>query len=278
MTRTHLQWQLIAAAFCAMMAASLNTAAAQEPKQLHEKHDSTALYKSLGEVINLGAKLFNDQSDYAGCYRLFQGSLLSVRPFLAGDLQKKIDKGLASAEMQSSYADRAWELRGVLDDVRRQLKPAEAKIADKKEDKKIDEKKVEEKKSSLPDATKKLEEKKSGATDPAKKADDKKSAAPDPAKGQLAGKVTFQGQPVTGGYFVTLVRDDKRVSSTLQKDGSFQFTTPIAPGEYAIAIEPIRGVAFAGVALPQRYETEKTSGLTITVQGCKQQVDLSLVK
>jgi hypothetical protein len=275
MTKTSRSGLAVIGAMCVVFA---NTACAQEPKQLHEKHDSTALYKSLGDVINVGAKLFNDQSDYAGCYRLFQGSLLSVRPFLAGELQKKIDKGLTSAEKQASYADRAWELRGVLDDVRRQLKPAETTAADKKENKKIDEKKVEGKKSGAPDPAKKVDEKKSDAPDSAKKIEEKKSGAPDPANGQLAGKVTFQGQPVTGGYSITLVRGGKRVSTTLQKDGSFQFTAPIAPGEYAIAIEPIRGVAFSGVALPPRYEMETTSGLAITVQGGKQQADLNLVK
>jgi hypothetical protein len=261
--RTNRQWWVIAAAISAILGTFAGTASAQEPKQLHEKHDTTALYRALGDVINLGVKLFNDQSDYAGCYRVFQGSLVSVRPFLTSELQKKIDKGLASAEKQATYADRAFELRAVLDDIRRQLKPGETKVDEKKkEEKKSEEKKVDEKKSDTPN--------------PAKKAEEKKST--DSSKGQLAGKVAFQGQPVTGGYTITLVRGDKRLSSTIQKDGSFQFPTPIAPGEYAIAVEPIRGVAFTGVALPPRYEAEKTSGLTITVQGGKQQVDLNLVK
>lgn len=263
MMRANRRWRLSATTIGAMYIACAATASAQEPKKLYEKHDTTALYKSLGDVINLGAKLFNDQSDYAGCYRVFQGSLLSVRPFLAGELQKKIDKGLASAEKQPAFADRAWELRVVLDDIRRQLKPAEAQVGEKKEEKKTG-KQPEEKKSE----EKKIE----------KKAEEKKSAATDPGKGLLAGKALFQGRPISGGYYVTLVRGDKRFSSTLQKDGSFHFTTPIAPGEYAVAIEPIRGDTFTGTPLPPRYAEEATSGLSITVQGGKQQVELNLVK
>jgi hypothetical protein len=261
MTRTNRQWSLIAATISAMLAAFTNTSAAQETKQSHEKNDTTALYRSLGEVITLGVKLFNEQSDYAGCYRVFQGSLLSVRPFLASDLQKKVDTGLASAEKQPTYADRAFELRAVLDDVRRQLKPAAAKVGEKQEEKK---------------AEKKPDEKKTDEKKTEKKAEEKKPAAAD--KGPLAGKMTYEGQPIAGGYYITLVRGDKRFSSTLQKDGSFQFTTPIPPGEYAVAMEPIRGDTFKSIALPPRYAVEATSGLTITVQAGKQQVNLNLVK
>ena len=207
----------------------------------HEKHDGSALNDSLRDVINTGVKMFNDQGDHAGCYRLFQGSLLSVRPFLASDLQKKIDEGITNAEKMRSYADRAFELRRVLDEIR----------------------------SSTPTGDKKE-----------KKKEIKKTDEPGGEKGQVAGKLTYQGKPVTGGYFVTLVGgDNKKFSSNaIQKDGSFQFKTPIPLGEYRVAIEPIPGEAIKGVALPARYSTEGTSGLSVRVQPGKQQVDLNLVK
>ena len=46
-----------------------------------EAIDPVALADSLREVINTGADLFNKYGDYAGCYRLYQGGLLSIKPF-----------------------------------------------------------------------------------------------------------------------------------------------------------------------------------------------------
>jgi hypothetical protein len=91
------------------------------------KHDASALNGALKDVINAGAKVYNDNGDHAGCYRMYQGSLLSVRPFLAPDLQKKIDAGVAKAETLGSFADRAHELRGVLDEIRDRTKAPASK-------------------------------------------------------------------------------------------------------------------------------------------------------
>src|SRR5437773_365144 len=98
--------------------AALEVLAKEIDKKAVPKHDGVALNHSLRDVINVGVKMFNEQGDYAGCYRLFQGSLISVRPFVTPDLQKKIDKGIANAEMMRNYADRAYELRRVLDEIR----------------------------------------------------------------------------------------------------------------------------------------------------------------
>jgi hypothetical protein len=98
--------------------------AGAQDKKTHAKHDEAALYHALRDVINTGAKIFNEHGDHAGCYRLYQGSLISVRPFLAPDLQKNIDAGLIAAEKQHNFADRAFELRKVLDDIRAKSKPA----------------------------------------------------------------------------------------------------------------------------------------------------------
>lgn len=94
----------------------------KKDKKPYEKHDANVLNNALRDVINAGVKMFNEQGDYAGTYRLYQGSLMSVRPFLAADLQKRIDTGLARAEGLGNYADRAYELRSVLDDIRSSLK------------------------------------------------------------------------------------------------------------------------------------------------------------
>ncbi|MBI2805325.1 MAG: hypothetical protein HYX68_10150 [Planctomycetes bacterium] len=215
-----------------------NGSAQAQPKKPYEKHDASALNLSLRHVIDVGAKMFNDHGDHAGCYRLYQGSLLAVKPFLSEEFKKKIDAGIAKAETLPFYSDRAFELRRVLDEIR---------------------------KSTKADGTgNEKQGTKDGATG---------------KSGQVAGTLLFQDKAVTGGYFVTLIgAAGKKYSSAINKDGSFQFKTPIPEGEYRIAIEPIPGEAVKGVALPTRFGSETTSGLSIRVEPGQQQVTLNLVQ
>jgi hemoglobin len=89
------------------------------------------IYDSLKTVINAGADLFNKDFDKAGCYRLYQGSLLTIQPLLSRrpELQKEIAAALDDADRQPSYAARAWALRKALDRVRAELRPAPAAVA-----------------------------------------------------------------------------------------------------------------------------------------------------
>ena len=76
------------------------------------------------------APLFSTiRADYAGCYRLFEGSLRTVQPVLGKypELQKKINTGLADANLKPSMHDRAHALRKVLDEVRLTINPSLAK-------------------------------------------------------------------------------------------------------------------------------------------------------
>jgi hemoglobin len=84
----------------------------------------TALYNNLRDVINRGAALYNS-GDQAGCYRLFEGALMAVRPLLAGrkELQDAIAKGLTEAEQDPMLGRRAFVLRSVLDKVRDEIGP-----------------------------------------------------------------------------------------------------------------------------------------------------------
>jgi hypothetical protein len=234
MLKTTRWWCGVSLPLAAILLAFAGSNSAQErkDKKPFEKHDASDLHGSLRDVINVGAKLFNEQGDHAGCYRLYQGSLLAVRPFLASDLQKKIDQAIANAEKMGIFADRAFELRRVLDEIRATTKSTGAK---------------------------------------------KGVAAGD--KGELAGKLMFQGKPVTGGFFVTFVGGDgKKFSSAIQNDGSFRFKTPIPAGDYRIAIEPMPGETTKRPPLPPRYGAAETSGLVIRVQAGKQHVELNLVK
>src|ERR1700677_1329448 len=87
------------------------------------------LYGSLEGVINQGVVLFNDKADYAGCYRLFQGAIIAVRPYLANDpdFARFVDDSLKSAEKLPRVTDRAFALRSVLDSIRDRYRPEGAK-------------------------------------------------------------------------------------------------------------------------------------------------------
>lgn len=83
-----------------------------------------AVHGALRDVINHGADLFNINADHAGCYRVYEGALMTVKPLLGHhpDLVKAIDQGLAEAKEQPKVADRAFTLRKVLDVVRTKIK------------------------------------------------------------------------------------------------------------------------------------------------------------
>jgi truncated hemoglobin YjbI len=94
-----------------------------------EGGDDKSLDKSLDaalrDVINQGAAMFNNQADFAGCYRLYEGALMAVRPALGKypELQKAIDRAIKEANALSRMHDRAHALRKVLDEVRANLNP-----------------------------------------------------------------------------------------------------------------------------------------------------------
>jgi hemoglobin len=98
------------------------TGRSQQPaKSVDAKEIDQGINNALREVINSGAKLYNKpNNDYAGCYRLFEGSLLTLKPVLANrpTLQKAIDDAFAAAAREQSIPERAFILRAVLDRIR----------------------------------------------------------------------------------------------------------------------------------------------------------------
>src|SRR4051812_10385824 len=89
--------------------------------QAQERKESVELHESLREVINVGAKLFNEQGDHTGCSRLYRGAPLAAKPFLPPEAQKKIDENLLKANGRATPAERAFALRKALDEVRDQV-------------------------------------------------------------------------------------------------------------------------------------------------------------
>jgi hemoglobin len=119
------------AAACLLVLALTSAFWAQEA-QVTEKHETKVLRAALKDVINQGAELFNKYGDHAGCYRLFQGALIAIKPFLAPPRQQEIDKALAYAESLPRYSDRAYELRKTIDSIRAQAATPSPVVPDQK--------------------------------------------------------------------------------------------------------------------------------------------------
>jgi hypothetical protein len=112
-----------------VLAALVLTGAAQadrgkKDEAAERKACDAVLYKTLRDVINRGVDLYN-AGDPAACYRVYEGSLATIRPLLAHhpDLQKMIGQSLASAERDPVAWRRAFTLRNALDKVRAELSP-----------------------------------------------------------------------------------------------------------------------------------------------------------
>ncbi len=111
--------------FAALLAAILAAGAAtaqdkkSDTKPLDRKTLDESIYQSLRGIIDHGADLYN-QGDWNGCYRLWEGSLMSLRPLLdhRPKLQEAIDGGLSKARQDAVQWQRAWALRPVLDKIR----------------------------------------------------------------------------------------------------------------------------------------------------------------
>ncbi len=123
--RTVCRWGPLLATACVLAVAGAGRAADEKPAgPMNGKALDAALYNTLRDVINQGARLYNS-GDQAGCYRLFEGALMAVRPLLAHhpDLQKAITDGLTGAEQDPMLNRRAFVLRSVLDKVRDEINP-----------------------------------------------------------------------------------------------------------------------------------------------------------
>jgi hemoglobin len=121
---------LLAAGVLAV-AATASRAADEPPNTapLDRKTLDDITYRTLRDVINHGAHLYNDNGDASGCYRLYEGALMTVRPLLdhRPKLQEAITDGIAAAQRNPSLERRAFVLREVLDKIREDVHPPMAK-------------------------------------------------------------------------------------------------------------------------------------------------------
>ena len=112
--------------------------------------------------------------------------------------------------------------------------------------------------------------------------------------GSMSGKVKFQGKPLVYGTVLLIGSDNKSVQAPIQKDGQYD-ASGLTPGEIKVAVNSPnpKGVAiYAGwregkkkppplevpgwFEIPGKYGDVKTSGLTFTIQGGSNPIDIEL--
>lgn len=120
------RWWRGAAVAAGLLALTLGGAARGAEDKPNKDLDK-AIYNSLANVVNKGAAAYN-VGDHMGCYRMFEGALLTVHPLLAHrrTLQDAITKGMAAAAANPvliGKTGRAWALHTLLEHVRKEIRP-----------------------------------------------------------------------------------------------------------------------------------------------------------
>ncbi|HEY8504704.1 MAG TPA: carboxypeptidase-like regulatory domain-containing protein [Gemmataceae bacterium] len=243
-------------------------------------------YDVLREIHNRGADLYNS-GDPVGCYRLFQGALMAVRPMLEHQpaARKVLDSGMAAAEREPSLTKRAFMLHELIEQVRAEIRPAGAAPAAAKkpaaeakgepaagEREKLDVVP----KEVLPDgpgaeppaAQRSPEPPAEGPDGPAEE-----TAAPE-GTGSLSGRVTYRGEPLAnaGILFISSRADFRIYRGKTNPDGSYQIEQ-IPPGTYTVIFSP----GGEKEKLPEKYTLTRESGLRAEVKSAgRQEVNFNL--
>jgi len=218
-----------------------------------------ASHKQVGEALleihENGRAIANNDGDFAGAYRMYQGGLMVARRMLTDrpDLQKLISDGLASAERLSPVDRRAYRLHEVIEAVRVELAKAPGKASER---------------VGVP--PREVGPPSKGGTKPEPK------PTVGEVKGGVVGRVILQGQPV-GGVEVTFVTLGKQPPRVFETTTSAQgvYTIPTLPaGKYIVLITP--GPNATVKRLPDRYATSTTSPLVFEVKAGGEKLDFML--
>jgi hypothetical protein len=234
----------IAALLPLAFAASIS---AQEPKLPDVKSFDKLVVDTLRDVHNKGADLYNIKKDFEGTYRMYHGSLLTVRPLLGHhpDVQKLIDNALAAAEKEASVAQKAFRLHEAIEAVRSNLKGETARKPD----------------DQMPDDKK----------DKKEKGGSKGKVAAGGGPG-FRGTVTFKGQPVPAGEVIFVSLDKPKpivISAAIQDNGQYAPMGAVPPGKYVVIVKSKH--------IPEKYQLTTTSGLEIEVLAPPTVFDINLI-
>jgi hypothetical protein len=211
--------------------------------------------EALLEIHESGRAIYNNDGDYTGAYRIYQGGLMVARRMLADrpDLQKVISDGMAAAERLPTVDRRAFRLHELIEAVRMDLGKSAGKGADKLT--------VPPREVSPPSRD-------------AKKPETKPTVGE--VKGGVIGRVVWKGAPVGGVdvTFVTLGVQPPRVYETTTSTQGV-YTIPTLPsGKYVVLITA--GAKAAVPKLPDRYATSTTSPLVFDVKAGGEKLDFVL--
>ena len=233
----------------ALLASLVTTA---RPQDGHKR-----VAEALLEIHENGRAIYNNDGDYAGAYRMYQGGLMVARRMLIDrtDLQKLIGDGLAAAERLPTVDRRAYRLHEVIEAVRVELGKAGGKGTE-----------------TLPIPPREVGPPTKGGAKP----DAKPSATATEVKDGVVGRVLWQAAPLGGVdvTFVTLGRRPPRVyEATTSAQGVYAVPT-LPAGKYVVLITA--GAKATGPKLPERYATSATSPLVIDVKAGGEKVDFVL--
>ena len=210
---------------------------------------------ALLEVHESGRAIYNNDGDYTGAYRIYQGGLMVARRMLADrpDLQKVISDGMAAAERLPAVDRRAFRLHEVIEAVRVELGRAPGKASDKLN--------VPPREVSPP-------------TKDGKKPETKPTVSE--VKGGVIGRVLWKGAPVAGVdvTFVTLGVQPPRVYETRTSAQGVYAIPTLPAGKYVILIAP--GATAKVKDLPARYARSTTSPLVFDVKAGGEKLDFVL--
>jgi hypothetical protein len=221
-----------------------NRLPADDPKLPDATAFDRLVVDTLRDVHNKGADLYNVKKEFDGTYRMYQGALLTIRPLLAHRpaAQKIIDEGLAAAESEASMAQKAFRLHEAIEAVRSNLKAG----------------------GTPPKPVEPTEV----APEPKPKAP---AIAPAAAGKGPSGIVTLQGKPL-GAAEITMVSLDlpkpQVFTAAIQPDGHYAFAEPLPAGKYVVTV--------TAAAVPAKYQTTTTSGITIEVKADGGTFDIDL--
>jgi hypothetical protein len=106
------------------------------------------------------------------------------------------------------------------------------------------------------------------------------------ATGQVSGKVTLQGKPVTVGIVQFYnSQAGSGASAELDETGSYKLATPIKVGDYQVAVQPPKapspmemnkGAKAKASPVPVKFHHATSSGLKTTVKEGQNQADFTL--
>lgn len=93
-------------------------------QSLSTKELDARIEKQLFEVLTMGTDIYN-RGSHDACFRLYQGSLMSITGFLdhRPDQKTKITRVLKATDQMTNVNERAFALRTAIDELRADIKP-----------------------------------------------------------------------------------------------------------------------------------------------------------